>query len=79
MTSASLKTYIFYEIGDSCQVQFLMKNGNFSPTEDAVVIGISHGRNPKEAFKNLKLNEPWVKNYKTEKIVAREVGKAFYL
>lgn len=56
-----------------------MKNGNFSPTEDAVVIGISHGRNPKEAFKNLKLNEPWVKNYKTEKIVAREVGKAFYL
>lgn len=74
----SLKTYIFYEIGDSCRAEFLMKDGNFSPTEDAVVIGISDGCNPKEAFRNLKLSEPWIKNYKTEKIVAREVGKAFY-
>lgn len=73
------KTYIFYEIGDSCRTEFLMKNGEFHPTEDAVVIGVAKGKNARDALRNLKRECSWIKEYKLDSLVARETGKAFYL
>ena len=74
-----LKTYIFYEIGSSCRTEFLMKDKEFQSTEDAVVIGIAKGITAKNALKNLKHESPWLKNYKFDNLVAREVGAAVYL
>ncbi|MEE9614976.1 MAG: hypothetical protein V3W31_08540 [Thermodesulfobacteriota bacterium] len=79
MKNSRTKTYIFYEIGDSCSVEFKMKKGRFHPTEDAVVIGISKGQNFQAAFKKLQIESPWVKEYKFDTVVAREIGKAIYL
>lgn len=73
------KTFIFYEIGNSCRTEFLLKAGKFAPTEDAVVIGISEGKNAEAALKNLKKECPWIKDYKLHRLVAREVGQANYL
>ena len=73
------KTYIFYEIGDSCRSEFLMSDGKFHATEDAVVIGISKGKDAEDALKNLKRESPWIKNYKLDRLVARNVGKVNYL
>ncbi len=73
------KTYIFYEIGDSCRTEFLMKNGEFHSTEDAVVIGIVKGMNAKDALRNLKRECSWIKEYKLDRLVAREVREAIYL
>ena len=78
MANGEIKTYIFYEIGDSCRTEFLMKNGQFYSTEDAVIIGTSKGQNPQEAFKKLSVCSPWVKEYKIDTVVAREIGKAIY-
>ncbi len=78
MTNFRLKTYIFYEIGDSCRTEFRMRDGEYHSTEDAVVIGVFKGNSPQEAFK-LKLSDSWIKNYKTDTVVAREIGKAIYL
>jgi len=74
-----LKTFIFYEIGSSCQTEFLMKNKEFQSTEDAVVIGIENGANAKDALRNLKRECPWIKKYKIQKLLAREAGEAVYL
>lgn len=79
MTLAQTKTYIFYEIGDSCVTEFKMHDGKFHPTEDAVVIGISEGRSYQDAFKRLMRKDSWVKEYCTDRIEAREVGTALYL
>ena len=73
------KTYIFYEIGDSCRTEFLMKNGEFHLTEDAVVIGIEKGKNARDALKNLRRECPWIKKYRFDRLVAREVREAIYL
>ncbi len=74
-----IKNYIFYEIGDSCRSEFLMRNEKFSSTEDAVVIGVANGANAKDALRNLKRECPWIKKYKLDNLVAREVGKVVYL
>ena len=74
-----IKTYIFYEIGDSCRSEFLMGNNEFHPTEDAVVVGIVKGKNAKDAFENLKQECPYLKNYKFDHLVAREAGDAVHL
>jgi len=74
-----MKSYIFYETGSSCRTEFKVKNENFQPTEDAVVIGISDGKNPRNAFKMLAVCSPWIKNYKFDRVVSREVGDAVYL
>ncbi|TAL27172.1 MAG: hypothetical protein EPN94_01980 [Nitrospirae bacterium] len=74
-----LKTFIFYEIGDSCRADFLMKDKKFQSTEDAVVIGIENGADAKDALRNLKRECPWIKKYKLDNLVAREVGKVVYL
>ena len=73
------KTFIFYEIGDFCRAEFMLKDGEFHPTEDAVVIGIEKGENAKGALRNLRRECPWIKKYKLDKLVAREVGKVVYL
>ena len=73
------KAYIFYEIGDSCRSEFLMSDGKFHSTENAVIIGIADGKDAKDAFKNLGHESPWIKNYKLDKLVAREAGKTVYL
>jgi hypothetical protein len=78
MANWKIKAYIFYEIGDSCRTEFLMKNGQFCSTEDAVVIGTSNGQNPQEAFRKLRVSSPWVKEYKIDTVVAREIGEAVY-
>lgn len=72
-------TYIFYEIGDSCRSEFLMSDGEFHSTEDAVVIGIAKGKDAKDAFKNLGQESPWIKKYRLDRLVAREAGKAVCL
>lgn len=74
-----MKSYIFYEIGDSCRTEFKVKNGEFQSTEDAVVIGISSGKNPKDAFKRLVICSPWTRNYIFDRVESREVGDAVYL
>ena len=74
-----MKSYIFYEIGNSCWTEFKVKNENFQSTEDAVVIGISNGKSPQDAFKRLVICSPWIKNYVFDRVVAREVGDAVYL
>ncbi len=56
-----------------------MKDGEFHSTEDAVVIGISEGKNAHDALKNLKRECHYLKNYKFDRIIAREVTKAVYL
>lgn len=73
------KTYIFYEIGDSCRTEFLLKDGEYYPTEDAVVIGVEKGKNARDALNNLKRECPWIKKYKFSRLLAREVGKIIYL
>jgi hypothetical protein len=70
---SKLKTFIFYEIGKTCRVEFLMKNGKFRPTEDAVVIGIAEGENADEALENLIRLSPWLKDYVFDSIAVREV------
>ena len=35
-----LSKYIVLEIGESARTEFLMKNGEYEETEDAIVIGI---------------------------------------
>lgn len=74
-----IKTYIFYEIGDSCRTEFLMKDKEFQSTEDAVVIGIAKGTTPKNALKNLKHESPWLKNYKFDSLAARETGEVIFI
>ena len=74
-----LKTYIFYEIGDSCRTEFLMKDKEFQSTEDAVVIGIAKGTSPKNALKKLKDESPWLKNYEFNSLAARETGKVIFI
>ena len=73
------KTYIFYEIGDSCRTEFLMTDEDFHSTEDAVVLGFAEGPDPAVAFKILKKENPGLQEYKTASIVAREIGPPFYL
>jgi len=73
------KTYIFYEIGDSCHTEFLMKNGEFHSTEDAVVIGISKGKDAEDALKRLKQEYRWIKDYEFDRLVARKVEDAIYI
>ncbi len=73
------KTYIFYEIGDSCRAEFMLKDSEFHSTEDAVVVGIEKGENAKAALRNLKRECPWIEKYKLDKLAAREVGKVVYL
>ncbi len=77
--STEIKTYIFYEIGDSCRSEFFMRNERFSSTEDAVVIGVAKGKSVKDAFKNLEEDCSYLKNYKFDNLVARAVGAAVYL
>ena len=74
-----MKTYIIYEIGKSCITEFMMKNGEFKYTEDAVVVGITNGKNPHNAFERLKNCGPWIKNYEFDRVVVREVGDAVYI
>ena len=74
-----IKNYIFYEIGDSCRSEFLMRNERFHSTEDAVVIGVAKGKSVKDAFKNLEQECAYLKNYKFDNLVAREAGAAVYL
>ncbi|KAF0145985.1 MAG: hypothetical protein FD156_353 [Nitrospirae bacterium] len=74
-----LKTFIFYEIGDSCRAEFMLRDGEFYPTEDAVVVGIENGATARDALRNLKRECPWIKKYKIQKLLAREVGKVIYL
>jgi len=74
-----IKNYIFYEIGDSCRTEFLMKEKEFKSTEDAVVIGIAKGVTAKNALKNLKDESPWLKNYKFDSLAARETGKVIFI
>lgn len=74
-----LKTYIFYEIGSSCRTGFLMKDGEFCSTEDAVIIGIAEGTNEADALKNLKKESSYLKNYKFDRLVVRETGPLVYL
>lgn len=73
------KTYIFYEIGDSCKSEFHMADGEFHATDDAVVLGESEGETAAEAFENLKEESPWIKEYRTDEIVARKIGEPIYL
>ena len=56
-----------------------MKNGEFHLTDDAVVIGIAEGKDVEDAFNKLKQESPWIENYKLDRLVAREAGKAVYL
>lgn len=74
-----LKTYIFYETGSSCRIEFLMKDGEFHPIEDAVIIGIAEGKDATDALRNLKRESPYLKNYKFDRLAAREAGPAVYL
>ena len=57
----------------------MLRDGEFHPTEDAVVIGTAEGKDAKDAFKNLKQESSHLKNYKFDSLVAREVGKSHYL
>jgi len=50
-----------------------MKNGEFHPTEDAVVIGIAKGKNAEDALRKLIRECPYLKNYKLDNLVVREV------
>lgn len=63
----------------SCRENFLLKGGEFHPTEDAVIIGIAEGKDARDAFKNLKRECHYLKNYKFDRLVAREVREAIYL
>lgn len=74
-----MKIFILYEIGSSCRTEFMMKDGSFHFTEDAVVIGIAKGENTQDAFENLIKESPYLKNYKFDRLVARETGRAVYL
>lgn len=76
---AKCKTYIIYEIGDSCRAEFKLKDGEFHYTEDAVIIGTAKGKNAKDALKNLRQESPWIKSYRLDRLVAREAGEAVYL
>lgn len=57
-----IKNFIFYEISDFCRAEFMLKDSEFHPTEDAVVIGIEKGENAKDALRNLRRECPWIKN-----------------
>lgn len=74
-----LKTYIFYEIGSSCRIEFLMKDGEFHPTEDAVIIGIAEGTDLADALKNLEKESSYLKNYNFDRLAVREAGPSVYL
>ena len=56
-----------------------MKNGEFHPTEDAVVIGIAKGKDAEDALKNLKQEYRWIKDYEFDRLVARKVEDAIYI
>lgn len=74
-----IKNYIFYEASESCRSEFLMKDGRFYYTEDAVVIGIASGENARDALRNLNKECPYLRKYKFDNLVAQEVGEAIYL
>ena len=66
-------------IGDSCRTEFLMKNGKFQSTEDAVVIGIAKGKEAEDALRKLKQEYRWIKDYEFDRLVARKVEDAIYI
>lgn len=73
------RLFLFYETGSSCRAEFLMKDRGFLPTEDAVMFGISEGRDARDALEKLISESPWLEGYEFRRIVAREVGEPFYL
>jgi hypothetical protein len=73
------RLFIFYETGSSCRAEFLTKDRGFLPTEDAVMFGISEGRDARDALEKLTSESPWLKGYVFKNIIAREVGEPFYL
>lgn len=56
-----------------------MKDGEFHPTEDAVVIGFAKGTDAGEALRNLKKECPHLKSYRLQRVAVRVAGDAVYL
>jgi len=46
--------YIVLEIGDSACAEFKTKEGDFEPTEDAVVVGMVVAKSKEDAIENAK-------------------------
>lgn len=67
-----MANYIVLEVGKSARTEFLMKNGEFGETEDAVVIGRVDAGSKEEAI-DLAASLPYCKNREFDNLVAYEV------
>ena len=52
-----MKQFMILEIGDSAYTEFKMKNGEFEPTEDAVLIDTIEANSKEEALKKMYVNK----------------------
>ncbi len=64
--------YIVLEVGKAARTEFLMKNGEFVETEDAVVIGRVEAGSKEEAI-DLAVSLPYCKNREFDNLVAYEL------
>ena len=44
-------TYVVIEAGDSAYTEFMMKDGEYWQTEDAILVGIVEGKSKEDAIK----------------------------
>lgn len=68
----SMANYIVLEVGKSARTEFLMNDGEFEETEDAVVIGRLDAGSKEEAI-SLAVSLPYCKNREFDNLVAYEV------
>lgn len=64
--------YIVLEVGNSARTEFLMKDGEYRETEDAVVIGRIDACSKEEAIE-LAVSLSYCKNREFDNLVAYEV------
>ena len=67
-----MSRYIVLEIGDSARTEFLMKNGEYEETEDAIVIGIIDADSEDNALEVIS-NLEYCKSRKFDKLIVHRL------
>ena len=68
-----MSRYIVLEIGDSARTEFLMKNGEYEETEDAIVIGIIDSDSEDGALESISKSE-YCKSRKFDTLVVHRLS-----
>ncbi|MFH2106350.1 MAG: hypothetical protein ABII22_03750 [Candidatus Micrarchaeota archaeon] len=67
-----MSKYLVLEIGGSVRTEFLMKNGEYEETEDAVLIGHVDAESESEALDAI-LNQPDFEERKFDHLIAYKI------